>query len=100
MVEYSTPDPNLLLFLHICIGSGAIKNECSAIEGGCGWLMGRPGIFESRFRESGCKFALSPPTVGRKTQIYSLIHTNPDSQIPPLLMGDILHLGPHKKGSN
>ena len=27
-------------------------------------------------RESGCKFAVSPPTVGRKTQICTLIHAN------------------------
>ena len=36
--------------------------------------------------ESGCKFALSPPTVGRKMQICTLIHTNLESQIPSLLM--------------
>ena len=42
--------------------------------------------------ESGCKFALSPPTVGRKTQMCTLMHTNLESQIPSLLQRQ-LHKG-------
>ena len=37
-------------------------------------------------RESGCKFALYPPTVGWKTQICTLIHANLESQIPSLFL--------------
>ena len=37
-------------------------------------------------RESGCKLALSPPTVGWKTHICSLIQANLESQIPSLII--------------
>ena len=36
------------------------------------------------FVESGCESALSPPTVGSKTQICTHIHPNLESQIPSL----------------
>ena len=42
------------------------------------------GFMTLGLRESGCRFALSTPTVGRKTQICTLIHTNLESQIPSL----------------
>ena len=44
------------------------------------------GFVTLGLRESGCKFALSPPTVGGKTQIYTPIHTNVESQNPSLLL--------------
>ena len=40
-------------------------------------------------RESGCKLALSPPTVGWKTHICSLIQANLESQIPSLVKTNI-----------
>ena len=39
---------------------------------------------------SGCKFALFPPTMGKKTQICTLIHANLESQIPSLLINQKL----------
>ena len=44
------------------------------------------GFVTLGLRKSGCKFALSPPTVGRKAQICTLIHSNLVSQIPNLVI--------------
>ena len=44
------------------------------------------GFLSLGLRESGCKFALSPPTVGRKAQICTLIHSNLVSQITNLVI--------------
>ena len=41
----------------------------------------------------GCKFVLSPPTVGRKTQIFTLILSHPESQISSLGITQFLLLG-------
>ena len=44
------------------------------------------GFVTLGLRESGCKFALSPPTVGRKAQICTLIRSNLVSQITNLVI--------------
>ena len=46
------------------------------------------GFVTLGLRESGCKLVLSPPTVGKKMQICTLIHANLESQIQSLLMTD------------
>ena len=46
------------------------------------------GLVTIGLHESGCKFALSPPTVGRKMEIRALIHANLESQIISLERGE------------
>ena len=58
----------------------------------CHGICPHLGLVTLGLRESGCKFALYPPTVHRKTQICTLIHTNLESTIPRLDMSHVVCL--------